>query len=228
FPPVTGLYQIDTYGSTFDTVLAVLEGECSWGTHLECNDDDGFGSLQSNLDMLLFAGQVYTIIVDGYDGDAGEYQLNISLIDDLPGLCEDLEPLPSELPIFIGWPVDATTGNAWQECSFTAFERRFSWTPPADGSYRANQFANGMYSVLSAVSDCQGTFAQCADGFDSTELIFEAKAGEPVIIVSEWDPQMGGDISLMIDVFEMVEGCGQDLGNQVPLMFAGTTVGSGH
>ncbi|MFO7565003.1 MAG: hypothetical protein R6X02_20325 [Enhygromyxa sp.] len=225
FPPVTGLYRIDTFGSSFDTVLSVLSGECQWGTHLECNDD-AMGTLQSSIQLLLFANEVYTIVVDGF-GEVGSYQLNVSLIDDTPELCQDLESLPPELPALVSWPVDATTGDAWQGCGMGSFERRFLWLPPVDGTYRVIQFAEGMFSSVSVLDDCAGNGGTCAGGFDSVELMVETLAGEPHIIVSEWEPIAPGNMSLLIDLVEGSTGCGESLGSEVPLMFAGSTVGAG-
>ncbi|XYH99070.1 MXAN_6577-like cysteine-rich protein [Sorangium sp. So ce1128] len=74
--PVDGSYIISTVGSTFDTVLHVHTGGCG-GTTLSCNDDGG-GSGTSRLTLTLTAGQVITIVVDGYGGVSGDFTLNIA------------------------------------------------------------------------------------------------------------------------------------------------------
>src|SRR5262249_35638915 len=74
--PATGLYTIDTLGSQFDTVLYVRANTCSGG-ELACNDDAGDGSLQSQLEVSLLAGQSIVIVVDGFGTQRGHFNLNI-------------------------------------------------------------------------------------------------------------------------------------------------------
>jgi hypothetical protein len=73
--PVTKTYTMDTFGSTYDTVLHVLGGVCT-GSTLACNDDS-FG-LQSQLSVPLTAGQVVTIVVDGFGSGSGSYVLHVN------------------------------------------------------------------------------------------------------------------------------------------------------
>ncbi len=72
--PTTKTYDINTAGSSFDTMLTVIDGSCVGG-ELGCNDD-AIG-LSSQLLVPLVAGQVVTIVVDGFDAGAGSYQLHI-------------------------------------------------------------------------------------------------------------------------------------------------------
>ncbi|MGK3989865.1 MXAN_6577-like cysteine-rich protein [Sorangium sp. So ce136] len=74
--PADGSYVISTAGSTFDTVLHAHTGGCG-GTTLSC-DDDGAGARTSRLTLPLTAGQVITIVVDGYGGVSGDFTLNIT------------------------------------------------------------------------------------------------------------------------------------------------------
>jgi lysophospholipid acyltransferase (LPLAT)-like uncharacterized protein len=73
--PLSGAYSIDTFGSGFDTFLYVLDGGCSGG-RLDCNNDTG-ARAESALSVRLSAGQTVAIVVDGYNGDVGDYVLNI-------------------------------------------------------------------------------------------------------------------------------------------------------
>ncbi|WP_437734842.1 MXAN_6577-like cysteine-rich protein [Sorangium sp. So ce1335] len=74
--PANGLYVIDTIGSSYDTVLHVHTRGCSGPTRA-CNDDSG-GSRGSQTTVRLTAGQVITIVVDGYGSSAGNFTLNIA------------------------------------------------------------------------------------------------------------------------------------------------------
>ncbi len=73
--PADGAYQIDLLGSSYDTALMVLDGDCE-GQRLACNDD--FAGLQSAVLVNLTEGQTIVIVVDGYGGASGEFVLNIA------------------------------------------------------------------------------------------------------------------------------------------------------
>ena len=72
-PQSSGKYTISLCGSDFDTTLAVFD-DCE-GTQIECNDD--FCGPQSKLTVKAKAGRRYYIRVGGYDGDSGDYKLNV-------------------------------------------------------------------------------------------------------------------------------------------------------
>jgi hypothetical protein len=67
--PVEGSVTFDTFGSNFDTVLAVYTGNnlCSL-THIASSDDDPLGGLQSRVSFNAVAGTTYHIAVDGFGG----------------------------------------------------------------------------------------------------------------------------------------------------------------
>lgn len=75
--PSTGTFVIDTFGSSFDTALVILEGACA-GLEVDCNDDEGTGS-QSRVSLTAASGDVFVIVVLGYDGtESGAFSLSIS------------------------------------------------------------------------------------------------------------------------------------------------------
>jgi hypothetical protein len=67
-------FTVDTFGSAYDTVLAIKGSECS-GADLGCNDDSG--SLQSQVALGPRPAGLYTIIVDGYSTSSGAYTLHV-------------------------------------------------------------------------------------------------------------------------------------------------------
>ncbi|WP_333830182.1 S8 family serine peptidase [Pararhodobacter sp.] len=75
---VSGLATIDTFGSNFDTVLAVYTGSVVNGlTPVAANDDSG--GLQSRVQFNAQAGVVYSIAVAGYAAtDSGNIVLNVA------------------------------------------------------------------------------------------------------------------------------------------------------
>ena len=77
--PETACYTVTTEGSSYDTLLRVLDA-CE-GTSIACNDDY-YGSpslgLRSRVDVSLEAGDTVFIVVDGYSSSSyGSYVLNI-------------------------------------------------------------------------------------------------------------------------------------------------------
>jgi hypothetical protein len=69
-------------GSGYDTKLIVFENACSNGSAYACDDDacGSAGGFQSQLlNLQVFAGNTYYIVVDGWDGDEGAYNLDVFL-----------------------------------------------------------------------------------------------------------------------------------------------------
>ena len=83
--PQAGAYQFDTYGSSFDTVLAVYD-DCGSRMEVGC-DDDAMGDLinyplASALELSVNAGvRVIFVISASWIDDGGEYVLNYRRID---------------------------------------------------------------------------------------------------------------------------------------------------
>jgi hypothetical protein len=76
--PGPGTFRFDTLGSSFDTVLYLLD-ECD-GPPLVCNDDVGF-NLHSELIVALAGGQQLLVVVDGFGpDDFGPFMLNVQQI----------------------------------------------------------------------------------------------------------------------------------------------------
>jgi hypothetical protein len=77
--PSAGTYTFDTLGSEGDTVLYVLDGDCS-GAELACDDDiDSLaGNFQSEVQVALSANQTVIVVLDSYDPSAGgAFQLHV-------------------------------------------------------------------------------------------------------------------------------------------------------
>ena len=84
--PASGTYQVDTIGSTYDTVLEVRPDRCSV-TVLACDDEGGGGPGNSLLWFDAVAGEEYAIWLDAWESsEAGGYVLNINLVE---GVCDD-------------------------------------------------------------------------------------------------------------------------------------------
>lgn len=75
-PSSTDTYTLDSFGSDFDTIIAVYAG-APGGTEVACNDDagDGFASMVS---VEAVAGVSYYVMAGGFYGDAGNLVLNLA------------------------------------------------------------------------------------------------------------------------------------------------------
>ncbi len=76
--PTTGLAEVDTTGSTFDTLLAVYTGSSVGGLTNVASDDDGGGYSTSVITFNATAGVTYYIAVDGKDGVTGGISLSLT------------------------------------------------------------------------------------------------------------------------------------------------------
>ncbi|MFT4703559.1 MAG: hypothetical protein ACI81R_001251 [Bradymonadia bacterium] len=85
--PSAGGWCVDTFASEFDTRLSVRTTCDDASTELVCTDDTG-ALRQSEAQLELAAGQTVYVIVEGYDGAAGIYALEV-----VEGAC----PVPGEI-----------------------------------------------------------------------------------------------------------------------------------
>lgn len=75
----TGTTVITTAGSSFDTTLGVYRGNTVNAlTSVATNDDESRSVLTSRVSFNAVAGQSYQILVDGYQGAAGEIKLALN------------------------------------------------------------------------------------------------------------------------------------------------------
>jgi hypothetical protein len=90
--PAVGAVVVDTFGSSFDTILAIYTNRPSFAPTVANilavtnNDDaDGFATVQSRVVFSnLVAGRLYHIAVDGYSGATGAIALHISMSNTVP------------------------------------------------------------------------------------------------------------------------------------------------
>ena len=110
--------EIDLCASSYDTKVYVYEDEWTPGNPLACNDDaDCQEPYRSSLGpLLLDGGHTYYVVIDGYGGDCGDYEL---LISEWEG-CTPCAPCPAggidegEGPCFDGY-VDEFNGGCNSE-----------------------------------------------------------------------------------------------------------------
>lgn len=85
-PDASGTATLDTCdaaATAFDTVLYVREAACRAGAQIACNNDTAgcdtaAGEKGSRVTLSVTAGQTYFVVVDGANGGAGAFRLNVA------------------------------------------------------------------------------------------------------------------------------------------------------
>jgi hypothetical protein len=110
-PTVTTWLTIDLCASGYDTKVYVYED--SPGTLVACNDDACPGFRSYLEDVQIDPGHTYYIVVDGYGGDAGTYDLYITGIEEpANNTCATAEMVTGPYPI----SVSGSTNYASVDC----------------------------------------------------------------------------------------------------------------
>lgn len=205
--PFDGFYTLDTQGSTFDTVLYVLD-DCA-GPELLCNDNVE-GSVSSSIVGSFAQGDRVAVVIDGNAGESGQAVLNINQVEcpsaDLTG-----EALPSTFSSVAG-----TNGHGGVCGGDGNPERAFRWRAPADGLYafRASSEAFGPIVYLEDGPICGGEELGCnPPAFGRSSVFRNLLADQYVTVFAD---SMGGAGDFEIDIAPVGETCpGQVLAGDV-------------
>ena len=84
--PASGTYRADTFGSSFDTLLAIYTGEDVAALTLVAANDDAGPLGSSAVTFTAVGGTVYHLAVDGYAGATGNYQLHLQAVSGTPAI----------------------------------------------------------------------------------------------------------------------------------------------
>jgi hypothetical protein len=162
FAPTSGTVDINTCGSSYDTVLSVHTG-CPGTTANQlaggCNDDapgNGCGGRDSRIVMPVTAFTTYYIRVSGFNGASGFFFL--SLIPQAPAndLCSGAIAItPGSYAGTTGFA--GTEGAAPCGLSINAPDVWYSFVPDADGLARFNTCGSAYDTVVSIHTSCPGT-----------------------------------------------------------------------
>jgi YVTN family beta-propeller protein len=164
-PSASGTATIFTCGASgtnFDTVVYLRQGTCG-GTQIACNDDtagcatsDGTpnaGQHASRITPTVTAGQTYFIVVDGWNGRSGNFQLTIvaptppvptttsttvtttsSTTSTTLSQCASPTVIPAGGGVFAGTTSGPSTLAGTCATSGNSPERVFQWTPATSGT----------------------------------------------------------------------------------------------
>ena len=75
--PANGTITVDTFGSSFDTLLTVATGQTVSGLTMLAQNDNADGVLQSRVTLNVFAGATYQFAVDGVGSATGDIELGL-------------------------------------------------------------------------------------------------------------------------------------------------------
>ncbi len=109
--PQTGPVSIDTFGSAFDTVLAIYRGADIGALTGVASNDDASGSRQSRATFTAEAGVQYAIAVDSAGADSGSISLRL-LQGATGGEAPTITRQPVNTPVLEGFGATLTVGAA--------------------------------------------------------------------------------------------------------------------
>ena len=184
---VSGQVTIDLCNSAYDTKVYVYQGSCP-GTLVACNDDacndpsgNPFRSLVTCVN--LNASSTYYVVVDGYFGDCGSYNITTSFSTGCPAPCDPENCPPGAL--LEGEPVCGTNYVDAYNGGCNSSPNVFSNIPcdvtvcGAGGNYSFNGLSyrdTDWYAINFESSGANVTVTMCAS-FDAQLAVIDGNAG---------------------------------------------------
>jgi hypothetical protein len=177
--PASGWYSLNTAGSSFDTVLGVLEPACS-GAELACSNDVG-ARPDSEIVRYFARAESVLAVIDGNYGDRGTAVFNAEPVT-CPGTDLTGQPLPANLTTVGGTSTHSGT------CGGNGPEKGYLWTPPSDGLYRFSVTSTSIQPALylERGAKCGGELLGCnttAGGDYAATVTRWLPAGQPVTLI---------------------------------------------
>ncbi|MEQ2006395.1 MAG: putative Ig domain-containing protein [Limisphaerales bacterium] len=152
--------RIDTFGSAFDTTLAVYVATNSppmvTNLLLLTANDDTASTLASRVDFVALAGLTYYIAVDGYNGQTGELSLNLASTNIAPPAITrsptNAVVMPGTAATFSAEASSGSPGLALQWQRSTDAGATWQWLSAADGVTGATSTNLVVINVITAMS----------------------------------------------------------------------------
>jgi hypothetical protein len=147
--PSTGTVTFDTQGSNFDTWLSLFNGFDLTNLSLVAADDDGGEGLTSLLTRSVTAGETYQIAVDGWSGNTGQIQLNITAPPPPNDNFANAIALTDEIANSIGSNHGATGEVGEPAQNGQVNSAWWSWTAPSSGFFQVDTTGSNFDTWLS-------------------------------------------------------------------------------
>jgi len=154
--PVTGQLIVDTFGSDFDTGLAIYTGSCDALTEVACNDDTG--GVTSQVILPTVNGTTYFILAGGYGSDAGNLVLHLNHLTP-PAFA--VQPTNQSVIISNTASFSATLTGALP----ISFQWSFNGTPLADDGIHIAGSATASLSISNITTADAGSYTLAATNF---------------------------------------------------------------
>jgi len=214
--PATDTYAFYVTNATFDTVLEVRDATCS-GSSLACDSNN---SSDAVVLAPLTQGQTVVVMVDGYFGDVGTFDLTVDLAPACPA-----QDLGSTVPQTVGGTtVGGSTILAPSCSSSNAEEATYSFTAPSAGVYMFDTVGSTIDTVLQVLDgDCTGLVLGCNDDYSGTDSSVGLVLAANQTVVLHVDGATAGAFVLNVSPGPS---CPEiDLGSTSPQTVNGSTVG---
>lgn len=211
--PGQGTYVFDTTGSTFDTVLYVLD-ECG-GNELACSDAVEWSGHGTEVRVPLDEGESVIVGVDGQEPEGGTYALSVQRIF-CPNVILDSQPEVSYAGSNAGQP----NGSEGSCGGSSGPETTFSYTAPAAGWYEFDSRGSANPTRLYIANECGGPELACTF---HERLQVELEEGQTIIITVDSAGRNGSEIALEVDYLQCPD---YELGTDVPASFTGSFAGA--
>ena len=199
--------DIDTFGSTFDTVLAVYAGDGL--APVDCNDDSG-ATLQSRVVFDAAAGTTYLMQAGGFASDHGTLVFNAQAVapppPPPPGPVNDLfddATVIEALPYSDTLVTDGASSepDEPQPCGAIGATVWYRFTPKEDTVIDLDTFGSGFDTALAVYTGNALESLEVVDCNDDAEglqsrIVFEATAGTTYLIQAGGFAGDHGELSL--------------------------------
>ena len=153
-----GLATFDLCGSNFNTRLAIWDA-CG-GTALECNNNNGPAcpGQQSSIEMMVASGSTYYVQVGGRQGNQGDGDLTISVLD-------------------IGGSDDCANAVAINEVTDYPFSTTYATVSGVNPGCGGGTDPVDLWFAYTATQTGLASFDLCGSGFDTRLAIWDACGG---------------------------------------------------
>ncbi len=201
----SGMVQVDTIGSDFDTLLAVYTGSAVNALTWVASDDQSGGNNTSLLIFNASAGMTYQIAVDGWNGATGSVALHIS-----PSVA-----VPPSNDYFTNAIVISGTNYASTNISTLAASKEpgepnhngdpggksiwWRWTAPASARMEVDTVGSAYTTDVGIYTgSAVGTLTPVASGRGNQTVAFNAVADTTYQIAVDLHSGIGGDTILRL------------------------------
>ncbi|MBC7772411.1 MAG: hypothetical protein H7210_07950, partial [Pyrinomonadaceae bacterium] len=171
--PCSATLNIDTCGSSFDTVLSLYTGACSGLTEIACNDDGvehsgapcPLQTTASHIAAPVTAGVTYTLRLSGYGNESGNYILSLSSIG--AATCQTPIPLANAN---VAFDTTCAVADTLSSCGGSSASPALWYSYTADCSTTAifSTCGSSFDTVLTAFSGVCGSLAEVACNDNTT------------------------------------------------------------